>query len=447
LEELDMKVLFLIGGVGVGGHTRSAIAIARALVAQGVQVHIAAGGDEKWIALVKESGLPFSVFPTVYRKGYVVDRRSIRAVEYVVKAVSPDVIHAFDSNGLILGAKPARRGSRKLIYTICGGPVPRRWIPVMNPVVVFSAELKAGLKKKGFPEENVLVHAGRIELNQNVYSPAWLADYRRNLGIPEREPVILMISRIATSKLEALLHFVKTADCIAGPGSKIFLIVGAAEDPESLEELQEAIHNVNKKHKRTIILWTDQGSERASMLLPLASIAVGVGRTAYEAMNLGIPTMIIGNYGYSAVACEETCAMLMEKNFSGRDALDRPLEDSSPEKAGKVINNLLNDLPEAEKIGQEGRKWINSHLTSEKGAEFYARLYGREDEYFQLPARTGILRLYLKSSIYGVCQPIYYQLVPFALRQLISRWRLRNSHPDSRNAGFFDSREPDLAQK
>jgi hypothetical protein len=226
----------------------------------------------------------------------------------------------------------------------------------------------------------------------------------------------------------------------------IFLVVGAAEDPESLKELQEAIHDVNKKHKRTVILWTDQGSERASMLLPLASIAVGVGRTAYEAMNLGIPTMIIGNYGYSAVACEETCAMLVEKNFSGRDALDRPLEDSSPDKAAKVINNLLNDLPKAEKIGQEGRRWINSHLTSEKGAEFYARLYGREGEYFQLPAQAGILRLYLKSSFYRVCQPIYYQLVPFALRQLISRWRLRDSPPDGRIAGFFETGEPDLSQ-
>jgi hypothetical protein len=182
------------------------------------------------------------------------------------------------------------------------------------------------------------------------------------------------------------------------------------------------------------------------MLLPLASIAVGVGRTAYEAMNFGIPTMIIGNYGYSAVACEETCAMLMEKNFSGRDALDRPLEDSSPETAAKVINNLLNDLPKAEKIGQEGRRWINSHLTSEKGAEFYARLYGREDEYFQLPPQTEILRLYLKSSFYRVCQPIYYQLIPSTLRKLISRWRLRDSHPDGRIAGFFDSGEPDLSQ-
>jgi hypothetical protein len=228
----------------------------------------------------------------------------------VAKVFAPDVIHAFDYNGLMLGAGPARRGPGKFVFTICGGPVPRARVPFMRPLVVFSPELRVGLQKQGYPEENILVNAGRIEPAQNVHPKAWLDEFRREIGISEMEPVILMISRIVHGKLSALLHFVKTADCAAEFRQMSFLIVGAADDPHSLEQLREAISRVNAKHGRSVIWWTDRESGHASRLLPMASVVVGMGRTAYEAMSLGIPTMVMGAYGFSAVACEETCNML-----------------------------------------------------------------------------------------------------------------------------------------
>jgi hypothetical protein len=423
-----MKVLFLIGRVGLGGHARSALAIGRALKAQGIEVHFAAG-EGRGISLIKESGFSYSILPTGFRKGYVADRRTFRAAARVAKVFAPDVIHAFDYNGLMLGAGPARRGPGKFVFTICGGPVPRARVPFMRPLVVFSPELRVGLQKQGYPEENILVNAGRIEPAQNVHPKAWLDEFRREIGISEMEPVILMISRIVHGKLSALLHFVKTADCAAEFRQMSFLIVGAADDPHSLEQLREAISRVNAKHGRSVIWWTDRESGHASRLLPMASVVVGMGRTAYEAMSLGIPTMVMGAYGFSAVACEETCNMLMEKNFSGRDALDRPREDSSPEKAASVMFGLLQDSAAAEKVGLEGQRWINSHLSAEKGAEFYARLYAKDKEFFRLPSQVGIFHLYLRALNFRTRSWIYKWLPPFALRKLASMRQKRDFCP------------------
>jgi hypothetical protein len=161
----------------------------------------------------------------------------------------------------------------------------------------------------------------------------------------------------------------------------------------------------------------------------MASVVVGMGRTAYEAMSLGIPTMVMGAYGFSAVACEETCNMLMEKNFSGRDALDRPREDSSPEKAASVMFGLLQDSAAAEKVGLEGQRWINSHLSAEKGAEFYARLYAKDKEFFRLPSQVGIFHLYLRALNFRTRSWIYKWLPPFALRKLASMRQKRDFCP------------------
>ena len=107
-----MKVLFIIGRVGIGGHARSALSIGRALAANGVQVHVAAG-EGKGISLLEKSGLPYTIFPTGYEKGYVLNRRSIRSFARIVKTVSPDIFHAFDSNGLVLGFRHAKKNTKK----------------------------------------------------------------------------------------------------------------------------------------------------------------------------------------------------------------------------------------------------------------------------------------------------------------------------------------------
>lgn len=421
-----MKVLFLIGSVGMGGHTRSALAIGRALADRGIDVHFAAG-EGKGIDLVTGSGLPCSIFPTGFRDGYVVDGRSFQAVARIAGEVRPDVYHAFDFNGLMLGAGPARRSTGKLLFTICGGPVPRARVPAMRPVVVFSRELKEGLlERQGLDEEHILVNAARIRLEQNVFPPERISGFRSQVGIPDGEPVVLMISRIARSKIPALLHLVKTADRAAEKSRGVFLIVGAADEPQPLTVLQEAVARVNAKHGRPIVLWTDRGSEQASRLLPLASVAVGVGRTAFEAMNLGIPTLVIGNHGFSAVACEQTCDALIEKNFSGRDALDRPAEASSPEVTAEVLCRILNDPCLSEKIGREGRQWVRDHLSAERGAEFYAGLYEKDLDFYRLPEVSSIYRLYAGAVVYR----LYKQLFPAFFQNMVSRRRQKDLLPE-----------------
>ncbi|MEZ4599295.1 MAG: glycosyltransferase family 4 protein [Syntrophotaleaceae bacterium] len=415
-----MKVLFIIGRVGIGGHARSALSIGRALAAKGVQVHVAAG-EGKGISLLEKSGLPYTIFPTGYEKGYVINLQSFRSFSRINKTFSPDVFHAFDSNALILGYRHAKKNSKKLVYTICGGPVPRKSIPVMRPLVVFSNELKQGLMEKGFPEENISVHAGRIEFENKKYTEKYLVDFLNQLKIPKDDRIVLMVSRIATSKIPALLNFVKAADYVGAGHSVKFLIVGSADDSLSLNKLQESIHDVNRSHSQTLITWTDHGSEQASGLLPLASIAVGMGRSAYEAMSVGLPTLVIGNHGFSALACSDTFATLMEKNFSGRDASDRPEDDASPEKAGQVIVDLLNDPGRAEKIGQEGMSWINDHLTAEKGAEFYSNIYKKENDYFILPAQSAVRKLYFRTIGFRILNPVYKLLAPIKFQNYISK--------------------------
>jgi len=112
----------------------------------------------------------------------------------------------------------------------------------------------------------------------------------------------------------------------------------------------------------------------------------------------------------------------MEKNFSGRDALDRPVEGSSPTKTAEAVSRLLDDRTLSEKIGREGQRWVIEHLGAEKGAEFYAHLYSREDDFFQLPDRSNLFRLHAETAAFR----IYNQLCPLILKKFISRLRHDN---------------------
>lgn len=412
-----MRVLFVIGTVGHGGHTRSAIALGRALLARGVEVHVAAGNG-KGIEVVENCGLPCTVLPTGYGRKYIIDRRTRSAFDALARRQEPEVVHAFDLHALTLGSYYARRRRAKLVYTICGGPVPRIRIPDMRPIVVFSRELYEGLQARhGLGADRLFTNAARIHLQREVFPKPRLDLFRQAVGIPEAAPVILTISRIGRSKLPPLFHFIEAADQMGGVSDAVFLIVGASDDSVSLERLRTAIDQVNARHRRRVVFWTDLESAHAARLLPLATAAVGLGRTAFEAMALGIPALIVGTDGFAGVADGLSCDRLAETNFSGRDALLLDPREQSPASTAAAVQHLLAVPDHYRRVAEEGRRWVRENLDVERGAEFYEGLYRRSfEEFYSLPAAIDIFRLESRSLFFR----LYHWIVPEGIKRRVT---------------------------
>jgi len=414
-----MKIAIVLGIMGLGGHTRSAVAIGRALQHSGHDVRVF-GIDRGGHSVVSRGGLPvisdmpqiLSLFPC---------SASAKSFENFAREFKPDVLHCFDDRGLPIVYAYASRMRIPLVLTICGGPAPRYDIPDMCPIVAFSEELKAGLQLRSMiPFEHIFVNAARIELEKKEDDAFDIIKYRERLNIDDL-PVILQISRIDNTKMNAMLHMIQAMDLFESIPPARLLILGTIDSQVAYRTIRAAAEVANTRLGGEFILMTEEGAEDASRLLPLATIAVGIGRTAYEAMHRGIPTLVVGEHGYAGVMSAFTSSRMAACNFSGRDALALPVEKRSPAATAAEIERILSDQTYADNIGREGKAWVAENLDSAQGARFYADLYGRPPSFFVPPKFSSIMRL--SSQLF--LRAFYNAVLPMTIKDAVVLVRKR----------------------
>lgn len=238
--------------------------------------------------------------------------RTVRALEDIVKAEHPEILHSFDARIDYYTSRVSNRCQIPLVLTKCGGPTNRPETFVADAVIVFN-DLDIKLLSKGHgtgPRQAILV--------PNRVRPFECdSDKIKELKsrINPNSKIILRISRINETYKDTFLQGINLVRKLNADGvSSTFVLVGFVEDKAVLEEM-EALGGDQ------ILVVTDPAfTDNAKVLIDLCDLNIGTGRSLMEAASKGrvLLTLQSGS-DLPVLVTQENFASLLATNFSPRN--------------------------------------------------------------------------------------------------------------------------------
>ena len=368
----------------LGGHLRSALTIALELSSRGHDVRFITS-EGPGAGLVRKSGIPHFILPSNPLKSDDFYWRDYLPLKKYIHDLRPHIIHTF-LKGIPQLALIGRGTGSKLVATICGGK-PHKFFPKMSPTTVFSEELRQWLLSRGVPDQYIYVIPGRMNLR--------IPDRDEDVDIflekhglaADTSPLIFMICR--TDKMKVLERFFLAAELFSRQNNLgAFIHIGAGntywgKQEESVRQMAVA---VNERAGRKVLVSTDCGSNQPVKFLHLATVVAGMGRTAFEAMAMGKPTLILSNEGFGGLVCLSEIEQIAKFNFTARHLSQR---DVSPEYSAQrfveAVQKLLQDQFLYDEVAAFGRKYYTDELDVSKAVDRYEEIYFAQNIRYDLP--------------------------------------------------------------
>ncbi|WP_026840901.1 glycosyltransferase family 4 protein [Citrifermentans bremense] len=371
-----MKVLYLVFEALLGGHVMSAYTISRRMSGMGYGCVFAGGRGAMTDEI--EKLMPFEeVHIPLYhhgRQSYFTweSFQAIGRIREIIKKHDIDLIHAFDSRSYVHAYLAALFEGKPILCTLCGGQDPYYNLPVTSSMVVFSQEQKMKLVQKyRWSGNRVVINMARMDLDE-LYDPGnampdeeWAA-----LGLSLRHPVVVTISSFDSSKDKMIRQLRQAIEGVVASGVDCqFALVGGGKGDLYQETVAwAAALNQSSEYPRVVLTGPQK---RAFRLLKRAKVVIGSGRSAFEGMCYGVPTMIVGEYGYAGDVCAADIEGIAYYNFSGRNlSAERPAE-----RIGERLVELLSDPGQCREVGEFGRQYLLDNLDVVQGCRRYSALY------------------------------------------------------------------------
>ncbi len=317
-----------------GGHYHSSFAYFEAL-SKSYNVTLLVIGNEKpdWLSNYKSHYVYFNglnIFSVILKCRKIIS-------EF-------DILHAFDEFAYFFIRS---HSNKKVVYTRCGGPNPvNRYYPEVNNLVCFSMEnytfFKASKK------------VSSVELIPNRV-PKFSCDQRLcNLAIQEKaldinQVRVLRIARIDRYYEKSIIQTINLGGFLKASGiQNQVIIIGKVYDEDFYDELEV-------KYPQIKIISENQFTNNAKLLLDIANVVVGTGRSFMEAATLG--KVVFSPLENSELPRLITSANIEEHfkaNFSERVSL--------MEKEVLDLENIT-ALLKAPEILRQYKSWIEMYAT------------------------------------------------------------------------------------
>jgi Glycosyltransferase len=375
-----MNVLYVVFEALLGGHVLSASTIAREMRSQGVSTFFA-GAEGAMTETIKQD-MPFEQVhiplyhgtrPTYFTWGSFA---AVRRLREIIRQHKIDLVHAFDSRSYFHSYGAGLQERVPVLCTLCGGVDPLYNLPAAPVLIVFSEEQKQKVVQTfHWPADRVEVIRTRLDIRQVMDDRHRLGEEEaRALGLAPDLPKIMMISSFDDRKIKGIHKILDATEMLFSRGIR-FQLVMIGNDP---------IYDQGSLHvKRVREICTRYGSGvviltglvmKAFRLLQRADIVLGVGRSAFEGMAYGKPTLIVGQAGYAGAMSPETVDALAWYNFSGRN---RKEAEEGDESLVAAIGDLLHDPEQCKRLGAFGREFVFREIDVACGAPRLREIYHR----------------------------------------------------------------------
>lgn len=372
-----MNVLYLVFRALLGGHVLSASTIAQEMRTQGVSPVFAGAEGAMTEAISRDMPFESVTIPIFHgsRQTYFTwdSFSAVNRLRDIVRKHDIDLIHAFDARSYLHAYLAGLREQIPVLCTLCGGVDPYYNLPVAPTLIVFSEEQKQKMVKTfRWPAGSVEVVRTRLDMRLILSVEHQLGkDEALALGLNPNLPKIMMISSFDDTKIRSIEKVLDAAEMLFSKGVFFQLVLIGGKGPLH-DQARDRAKAICERFGAGRVLLTGQVM-RAFRLLQHADIVLGVGRSAFEGMVYGKPTLIIGEKGFAGVVSPETIASIAWYNFSGRNQI----EDVSAEYLGETIAELLQAPDRCRLLGAFGRDFVFSEIDVARGVERLGGIYRR----------------------------------------------------------------------
>ncbi|MDI3316747.1 MAG: glycosyltransferase [Bacillota bacterium] len=351
----------------LGGAETHVVSLARALRRRGWEVEVTSSGG-RLVSRLEEAGIPHHFLPLGSRLPWELER-SVAGLRALVRRRAIGLVHAHARIPAWVADHALAGSGVPLVTTYHGlynaGWFWRRMTRWGERAIAVSQDVRDHLiRRLGADPDRVTVIPNGIDLEEYAAAPR---EGPPDLDLPPEAPVVLHVSRLS--------EFVETSLALAASAPELadrvrdvrILIAGAGRQ---LERLRQEADAANRRAGRTVVYTLGARSD-VPALLGRAWVAVGVGRSALEAMAAGRPVIISGNGGYGGILTEERLARFEAHNFTAR-GFGRPIE---AEALLPDLVRLLGDEPLRRRLGALGRETVRQRYSIEETARAVEAVY------------------------------------------------------------------------
>lgn len=398
-QDNSLNILFVFGcPLIIGGHIKSALAMAKNLRQRGHNIFVMAVPDgdkeieKEFTAIVSECIFEAEIgkywkFPAI--SGY-------RKIIKICREKSIDIIHAQDVCSTGRSYLAAVILKIPFIFTQPGGPVTHHIPPADGKIVLFSEELVEHFQKiRKIKKENIHLISARIDTT--IYRSITVdSQFLEKYALPKTGIKIIMALRLIPQKSFLIDTMLETAEKIIKQKKDIHFIV--AGGGSLLDYVRNRTGEINKSAgcKDAIkLIGNIESSIEMNNLYNYADIVIGHGRGILEAMACGKSVIILGENGKGEFLKPENVEEIAYYNFSGRHFRNR-----SNTKAGlsEVIERFLKSPDERFVLEKFSAEYIRSKMDAQFGAGQLLEIY-RKTGKEPAPKMFSYFHWYVRSSI------------------------------------------------
>jgi hypothetical protein len=409
-----MRLAFLVLDGGLGGHTRTAVAIAEGFRARGHEITFLLGRASKEDVVAK-AGFKFEKIDHGFKTGLTA----------ALDRLKPDALHTFSTLGLTEAIQYGKQKNLGVVYTRCGGPPVKEPLEVkmmkalkLRRLTCLSVENRAELLEKSAARpEDILVLPARIDVKafrDRQETGKWDA-FRQRFSLGDA-PILLRIARIGPAYEDTIRMGIEAAQQLNAEGVRmVFVHIGYADVPTIAESIYAQVKSANEAAGKVIAVSDAEVSKDAQSHVGMASAVVGMGRSAFEGMASGRPTLVVGKVGFGGLVLPDRVETLAAFNFSGRDGNAPATREESLSQLVATVRRLLTEPDFAKTAGDFAAKYTDETLDVRHSLDAYERLYADHDP-AQWPA-DGEIKAAMK---FAIIKRSMREMIPRSLRAQIS---------------------------
>ncbi|MFN0028450.1 MAG: glycosyltransferase family 4 protein [Acidimicrobiales bacterium] len=302
-----MKVIVGLSSLELGGSMISAIELAASVQDQlgwEMAVYAPPGPASKLLA---ERGLRHIEAPGDVTGWSVPLYRNLRALDRLER---PDVFHAWDWALLGTSYYAMHLRNRPVMGSCTAMSVPSL-LPWALPISFVTEEIRVQDQRRRGPS-----YLQEYPINVRADDPATVdgAAFRTDLGVGPDQTLLVVVSRLARwMKREGIARTIEVTERLARDHDVVLAVVG---DGDARAELEALGTQVNQKLGRDVVRFT------GAMVDPrpayaAAQIGLGMGTSIVRGMAFGVPAIVLGEEGFSAIFDADHAEMLCEQGFYG----------------------------------------------------------------------------------------------------------------------------------
>jgi glycosyltransferase involved in cell wall biosynthesis len=372
-----MVILQVYHTLGLGGVGNYLLRLCAQLVDHGHRV-LLAGPDGEMMPKFEEAGISCFRMPIrdwrLWRRG--------RNLADIIRREKVHVLNAHDHAAGPAAWLAARRTGTPYLLTIhCRRPFWQRlamfyWSP---KVAAVSPGLREHLIREfGLSPERVVETITGVDVDR--FRPGPASDVlAAELGIQNRWPVLLHVSRFSPGKSHVALALIQAARLLARAFPHLaLLLVGFGKDERKIRTAAErlnrsfaqpVIHSLGARPKKAF--GEPVPRDDIPELMRLATITIGTGMVILEALACGCPVVAAGKFGFIGPVTPGSFSFARQNHFGDHGGRT----PTTPENLAEAILRLLSDPGLRQELTHWGRRIVVEQFSTQRMVDQVENLY------------------------------------------------------------------------